>query len=301
MEKIINEIKINKIGKILRNVYMRDFTTYKVGGKVSLMVFPFNEEKLIKLLNLIKQFNLSYKVVGGGSNLIFSDCDYEGIIIKLDYFNHLLINDNVITVGSGYNLMKLALSVSRLGLTGLEFATGIPGTVGGAVYMNSGAYKKDMGDVISQVKVLTGDARIINLTNKEMAFGYRSSILQAHPDYICLEATLVLSVGDKKEIKELILDRKTRRLMSQPLNYPSAGSVFRNPPDDFAGRLIEECGLKGRRIGGALVSTKHANFIINDQQATAADIRHLILLVKRKVKEKYAVDLKVEQEFVNWE
>jgi UDP-N-acetylmuramate dehydrogenase len=143
--------------------------------------------------------------------------------------------------------------------------------------------------------------KIKELNNKELDFHYRTSFLQKNPDYICLEVTLHLTNGDKKEIKELIEDRKQRRLKSQPLEHPSAGSVFRNPENDFAGRLIEECGLKGFKMGGALVSPKHANFIVNSNKATAKDVYDLILLVQKKVKDKYGINLKVEQEFVNWE
>ena len=197
--------------------------------------------------------------------------------------------------------MKLAYEVSKMGLSGLEFATGIPGTVGGAVFMNAGAYKTDMGYIVSSIRVLTPDLEVKELFNSDLDFHYRTSFLQNNPDYICLDANLVLKRGDKKEIMDLIESRKQRRLLTQPLEFPSAGSVFRNPPDDFAGRLIEECNLKGYRIGGALVSPKHANFIVNVDNAKAQDIRDLIFKVKEIVKEKQGVDLIIEQEFVNWE
>ena len=190
---------------------------------------------------------------------------------------------------------------ARHGLTGLEFAAGIPGTIGGAIYMNAGAYKSDMGYVVEKVKVLTDKLEIISLVNKEMNFHYRSSFLQKHKGYICLEALIKLSKGNRDNIEELMAERKRRRIESQPLEYPSCGSVFRNPEGDFAGRLIEEAGLKGKRIGGAMVSKKHANFIINYKNASADDIHDLILNVHDKVLKKYNIDLKIEQEFVNWE
>lgn len=301
MNNIVAMIDDKKIGRVLEQVNMKDHTTYKVGGKASLMVHPKNEEKLIELIQLAKDNNINYKIIGNGSNVIFSDNDYNGIIIKLDHLDHLEIDDTVITIGAGYNLMKLAISLSRRGLTGLEFATGIPGTVGGAIYMNAGAYKSDMGYIVSKVKVLTPELEIKTLYNDELNFHYRTSFLQQNPGYICLEATIVLKHGDKNEIREIIEDRKKRRLMSQPLEFPSAGSVFRNPENDFAGRLIEECGLKGKQIGGAMVSLKHANFIVNANHATASDIKELIELVKNSVKEKFNIELKVEQEFINWE
>ena len=194
--------------------------------------------------------------------------------------------------------MRLANKVCKMGLTGLEFATGIPGSVGGAVYMNAGAYKSDLGYVISEVKVLTPDYKIKTLYNKDLDFHYRSSFLQANKDYICLEATIILRKGNKQEIIDTIEERKQRRLISQPLEYPSAGSVFRNPEGEFAGHLIEEVGYKGKKVGDAEVSMKHANFIINTGHAKGEDIKQLIKEVQDKVKEKYNIELKIEQEFV---
>ena len=193
------------------------------------------------------------------------------------------------------------MKVSRLGLTGMEFATGIPGTVGGAVYMNAGAYKSDMGYIVTEVKAINENLEIVTLYNKDLKFKYRSSFFQTHKNYICIEATIKLKYGSKKLIKEVIEDRRQKRISTQPLEYPSAGSVFRNPENDYAWRLINVCGLKGYRIGGAMVSEKHANFIINVGNAKGEDIRNLILYVKDTVKKETGVDLKVEQEFVNWE
>ncbi len=301
MDEIIRLIKKNKIGKFVEHVKLAKFTTYRIGGEAALFVYPENVLKLISLLKILKEHNIIYKVVGNGSNLIFSDLDYKGVIIKLDRFNHLQIKDTIVKVGAGYNLTKLAYEVSKMGLSGLEFATGIPGTVGGSIYMNAGAYKTDMGYLVSSIKVLTPALKIKELFNRDLNFHYRSSFLQQNPNYICLEATLVLKQGSKKEIIDLIETRKQRRLLSQPLEFPSAGSVFRNPANDFAGRLIEACNLKGYRKGGAMVSPKHANFIINAAKASADDVRDLILEVKKKVKDEQGIDLIIEQEFVNWE
>jgi UDP-N-acetylmuramate dehydrogenase len=167
--------------------------------------------------------------------------------------------------------------------------------------MNAGAYKSDMGYFVSEIKVLTPDLKIKTLYNKDLDFHYRTSFIQKNKGYICLEATLILKRGDKREIMELIEERRQKRLITQPLEYPSAGSVFRNPPDDFAGRLIEECGLKGYKIGGAMVSSKHANFIVNYNNATGKDVHDLIIFVRDEVKKKFGIELKIEQEFVNWE
>lgn len=295
---IVREIKDLKCGKVLENVNLIKYNTYKVSGVAKYMVFPGNEKELIKLLEFVRKNNIKYKILGNGSNVIFNSSGFDGVIIKLDEFNKLDINDTIIKVGAGYSLMKLALKTCKLGLSGLEFATGIPGTVGGAVYMNAGAYKSDMGYIVSEVRVLTPDLKIKTLYNKDLQFKYRTSFLQKNKDYICLSAKLVLKKGNKDEIMSIIEERKQRRLLSQPLEFPSAGSVFRNPDNAFAGQLIEECGFKGKKIGGAEVSEKHANFIINAGGATGEDIKTLIKEVQDKVKEKFDIELKVEQEFV---
>ena len=297
---IIKEIENLNIGEVLSNINLKDYTTYKLEGTGYCLVIPDDINGLIKLLKYLREKEIKYKIIGNGSNLIF-DSNYDGILIKLDSFQNLEIVGTRITVGAGYSLMKLALRVSRMGLTGLEFATGIPGTIGGAVYMNAGAYKSDMGYIVKNVKVLTDQFEVITLTNLELDFHYRDSFLKRHPGYICLEALIQLKKGKKEAILEVMNDRRKRRIESQPLEYPSCGSVFRNPEGDFAGRLIEEAGLKGKRIGGAMVSEKHANFIINYDHATGTDIHELIMLVHDTVLEKYNVDLKCEQEFVNWE
>ena len=295
---IIKDIKNLHIGKVIEDYELKDHTTYKVGGKAICAVIPEDEKKLITLLSYLRENNIKYKILGNGSNVIFNNSGYNGVIVKLDNFNHLNITGNKIVVGAGYPLNKLALRVSRLGFTGMEFAAGIPGTVGGAVYMNAGAYKSDMGYILTSVKVLTPDYEVKVMKNKELDFHYRSSFLQNNKDYICLEATMTLIKGNSEEIIELINERKKRRVETQPLEYPSAGSVFRNPEGDFAGRLIEEIGYKGKSIGGAEVSLKHANFIINTGNATGEEIKELINEIKDKIKEKYNIELKVEQEFV---
>ena len=294
----IDDIKKLKVGKVIENIDLKKYTTYKAGGIGRVLVIPKDIESLQKLFNYINKNNIKYKMLGLGSNLIFGDDIYEGILIKLDEFNDVNISGTTIRVGAGYSLIKLSLLAARNDLAGLEFASGIPGTVGGAIYMNAGAYKSDMGYIVKEIKVLTPDNEIITMSNKELDFHYRTSYLQKNPGYICLEATLNLYKGDRNAILDVIRDRKKRRMETQPLEFPSAGSVFRNPPDDFAGRLIEELGYKGKKIGGAMVSTKHANFIINVGNAKGNDIKKLILEIQEKVKEKYDLELKVEQEFV---
>ena len=308
MKDIIEEIKSQNIGKYETNVFISKYTTYKVGGVASFLVYPKNIEKLVLLIKLIIADStvtnipdIKFKILGNGSNVLFSDKKYDGVLIKLTEFDDLEIIGNRIRVGAGYSLMKLSRFALKNSLTGLEFASGIPGTVGGAVFMNAGAYKSDMGYVVRSVKVLTPDYRIIQLENKELNFHYRTSFFKTHPDYICLEATISLMHGDKAKIEEVIKSRLKRRLESQPLNYPSAGSVFRNPTGMFAGELIEKAGLKGLKKGGAMISDKHANFVVNTGNASSSDIKELIDYAKNKVKENYNVEMLVEQEFVNWE
>lgn len=295
---MIEKLKKLKVGKIIEQPEMKNYTTYKVGGKALAIVIPDNVDSLIKLLKYLDENKIKRKILGNGSNLIFKD-QYDGVLIKLSEINDLQISDTIITVGAGYSLPKLCMKVAKLGLTGLEFAAGIPGTIGGAVFMNAGAYKSDMGYITSEVKVIDENYNIKTLYNRDLDFHYRTSFLQKNPNLICIEAKIILKKGNSKNILDVIEDRKQRRLMSQPLEYPSAGSVFRNPTNDFAGRLIEELGYKGKNIGGAYVSDKHANFIVNKDNATSNDVITLIEEIKTKVKEKYNIDLIVEQEIVD--
>lgn len=301
MDDLIKKLKASNIGKILTDVKLSNYTTYKVGGIAKVIIYPSNIDKLIELIKILKSQNIKYMVLGYGSNVLFSDNVYDGVIIKLDEFNNIEFNNDKVTAGSGASLMKVALMSVKRGLSGLEFATGIPGSIGGAIYMNAGAYKSDMGYVVTKIKVLTPKYRVITMVNKELDFHYRTSFLKKHLDYICLEATIKLKKGNKEEIEDLVKERKQRRLETQPLEYPSAGSVFRNPEGMYAGKLIEDLGYKGLTKGGAQISLKHANFIINNNNATAQDIKDLIDFIKEEVKEKYNIDLKVEQEFKNWE
>ena len=300
MEKIINEIMRENIGDVKVKASLAKYTTYRVGGIASILVYPKNIEKLIYLMEIINRENIKYFVLGNGSNVLFSDDPYDGIIIKLDYLDEIDFQDNIVHVGAGYSLIKLSLECAKRGLSGLEFASGIPGTVGGAVFMNAGAYNADMKSVIKDVTVLTPDLKIITLTKTEMNFKYRESFLQHHKGYICLGATIKLNHSERSVLEEIIKDRKLKRKRTQPLEYPSAGSVFRNPEGMFSGKLIEDLNLKGYRVGGAEISTKHANFIINVGGATASDIKEIIDYVKLKVKEKYNINLRVEQRLINW-
>ena len=300
MQDAIKEIISRHLGKVLINEKISNYTTYRVGGKARAICFPKGEEELIELVKLLKERKIKYFVLGNGSNVLFSDKLYDGIIIKLDNFNKISIHDNIIEVGAGYPLIKLSNDAMRNSLCGLEFASGIPGTVGGAVFMNAGAYGEEMSKITQSVRVLNSDLEIVELTNEEMEFSYRTTVLQSHLDYICISATLKLEYGNSDEIEKIMSERRNRRRETQPLTLPSAGSVFRNPPGMYAGKLIEDMGLKGFCIGKAEVSTKHANFIVNKGNAKASDIKNIIDTIKSKALAKYGIRLRVEQRLINW-
>ena len=295
---VISDIKKLKVGKIIESPVMKNYTTYKVGGKAICIVIPNNVNDLIRLMDYIYTNNVKYKVLGNGSNLIFNDSGYDGVLIKLTKFEKFEQFGNEFDIGAGVPTIKAAYKVSKEGFTGFEFATGIPGTIGGAIFMNAGAYNSDMGYITKSIKVLTPDLKIKTMYNHELQFHYRTSFLKTHPNYICLEAKIALKRGKKEAIMALIDERKKRRIASQPLEFPSAGSVFRNPPDNFAGKLIEDLGYKGKGIGKAQVSPKHANFIVNVGGAKGEDIKKLIRQIQKDVKEEYNIDLILEQEFV---
>lgn len=299
MDTLIKTLE-TKDFEIRENVSFKTLTTYKTGGICKYLVSPKNIDSLIQLLRILKNSNINYKVLGNGSNILVSDDTFNGVVIKLDKLNDLEINGKTVTVGAGHSLISLSLICSNKGLSGLEWASGIPGTVGGAVYMNAGAYLKSVSDSLIEIKVLDNELNIVTIKNEELGFGYRKSNLMDNK-FIVLSANFMLEEGEKDEILKVIKDRKERRMSSQPLEYPSAGSVFRNPEGDYAGRLVEECGLKGKQIGGAQISEKHANFVINKGNATSSDIKSLIELAKSEVYEKFNIELKVEQEFFNWE
>ncbi len=298
LEEIINLLEND--GDIKENVSLKTLTTLKVGGISKYVFYPKDVTSLKKALTLFKENNINYKIFGNGSNIIPSDKIYDGVIIKLSSLNNLKIEDEVIEVEAGYSLMKLAKEVIKLGLSGLEWANGIPGTIGGAVYMNAGAYKQDMSFVLEKITALDENMNIVTLNKDELDFSYRHSRLMEE-NLICLSATLKLEKKDISLIEEVVNKRKEKRMETQPLEYPSAGSVFRNPFNDFAGRLVEECNLKGKQIGGAMISLKHANFIINKDNATGKDVLDLINLAKKEVKEKFNIELKQEQELFNFD
>lgn len=280
-----------------KDISLKKYNTYRLDVKCGYLIYPGTVEELTNLLKYLKENNINYFILGGGSNIILAK-PYFDVVIKLDKLNNIEIKDNIVTAEAGVSLIYLANLCMNNNLNGLAFAGGIPGMVGASTAMNAGAYKEDMASIVKEVKVLTPDLEIVTLTNKDLNYSYRNSFLKEHKDYICTEVTLEMSYEDKDKIKETMASRKQRRIDTQPLDKPSAGSVFRNPEGLSAGKLIEDAGLKGYKIGGAEISTKHANFIVNNGDATYEDILELIDYTKKKIKEIYNIDLILEQEII---
>ena len=277
------------------NSSLKNYNTYRINASCSYLVFPKNIEELKVILQELKAKNIKYFILGNGSNIILSMEHYDGVIIKLDNLNEIEYHDDQVTIGAGYSLIKASLNTIEHGLSGLEFASAIPGAVGASVAMNAGAYNSDMSEVVKEVKVLTDKCEIKTLKNEELEFTYRDSFLKKNKEYIVLSATFKLKRGNIAEMKAQVEERRKKRMLTQPLEFPNAGSVFRNPENAFAGELIEKSNLKGYNINGAEVSTKHANFIVNKGEAKGKDIISLIEKIQKEVKENYNVDLKLEQ------
>ena len=280
-----------------KDISLKKYNTYRLDVKCGYLIYPSNTKELIDLLKYLKESNISYFILGGGSNIILAK-PYFDVVIKLDKLNNIEIKDNIVTAEAGVSLIYLANLCMNNNLNGLAFAGGIPGMVGASTAMNAGAYKEDMASIVKEVKVVTPSLEVVTLTNKDLNYSYRNSFLKEHKDYICTEVTLEMSYLDKDKIKETMTSRKKRRIDTQPLDKPSAGSVFRNPEGLSAGKLIEDAGLKGYKIGGAEISTKHANFIVNTGDTTYEDILELIDYTKKKIKEIYNIDLILEQEII---
>lgn len=280
-----------------KDISLKKYNTYRLDVKCGYLIYPGTVEELTNLLKYLKENNINYFILGGGSNIILAK-PYFDVVIKLDKLNNIKIKENIVTAEAGVSLIYLANLCMNNNLNGLAFAGGIPGMVGASTAMNAGAYKEDMASIVKEVKVVTPELEVITLTNKDLNYSYRNSFLKEHKDYICTEVTLEMSYLDKDKIKETMTSRKKRRIDTQPLDKPSAGSVFRNPEGLSAGKLIEDAGLKGYKIGGAEISTKHANFIVNTGDTTYEDILELIDYTKKKIKEIYNIDLILEQEII---
>ncbi|WP_332632194.1 UDP-N-acetylmuramate dehydrogenase [Halalkalibacter flavus] len=298
MKHFIEAIQKENIGVVKEREPLSNHTTWKIGGPADVLVEPDSLESLKRLMELITIHKVPWRVIGRGSNLLVADGGIEGVVIKLGKgMDNLEIDGETIKVGGGYPLIKLATIISREGLSGLEFAGGIPGSVGGAVFMNAGAHGSDISNILKEALILFPDGRLEWVKGKDMGFSYRTSRLQQESG-ICVEAVFQLEKGEKEEIVKHMQANKDYRRESQPWKHPTCGSVFRNPLPNYAGQLIEESGLKGFQIGGAQISTMHANFIVNIDDAKAEDVINLINHVKETIKSKHNIEIETEVEMI---
>lgn len=293
LKELINETI--KDGCVLNNEPMSRHTTFKIGGCADVFITPGNIKEAEDLLRLLCAYKEPFVIIGNGSNILVSDSGIRGVVINISKgMDEIVVKDNIITAGAGALLSLVSKYAFNNSLTGLEFASGIPGSLGGALFMNAGAYGGEMKDVVKTVTLFDKQkSEIVSLSGDEMNFGYRHSIAKEKP-YVILSAQLELKKGEETEIKAMMDDLNGRRREKQPLEYPSAGSTFKRPEGYFAGRLIEDAGLKGVSVGDAQVSVKHCGFVINKGNATSEDVTNLIELVREKVSDTFGVMLEPE-------
>lgn len=281
-----NQIKINEP--------MKNHTSFRIGGPADIMVLPTKLKQVSNIIQVCKKNNIPFFVMGNGTNLLVKDEGIRGVVMKLaQNFNDAHVHKNIMKCKAGMALSMAAKIALENELSGLEFAHGIPGTIGGAAVMNAGAYDGEMADIVRKVTVMDMDGNIFELQKNQLEYDYRSCNLQKG-DKILIEVELELAPGNYEDIKRKMEDFLLRRKDKQPLNLPSAGSAFKRPPGNYAGALIEKAGLKGYRIGGAMVSDKHAGFIVNVDNATFEDVINLIQYIQRQVKDKFNVELESE-------
>lgn len=293
-------LNLSQVCETIADTPLKDYTSFKVGGNCDVLCLPTTTEQITSIISHCKNHNIPYLIIGNGSNLLVSDGGYRGVCIVLSKnYAHVHCENNIITSTSGVNLAKLCVEAQKNGLSGLEFAYGIPGNVGGAVYMNAGAYGGEIKDVLLSVTYLDDNEKIITKTAEDLDLGYRHSFFTDR-NLCILSASFSLTSGDKENIKNLMEQTMQKRIDKQPLEYPSAGSTFKRPEGYFAGALIEECGLKGYKLGGAMVSDKHSGFVINHDNATCQDILDLIEHIKQTVFERKGVKLDCEVKFIGF-
>lgn len=294
MQQLTGKLKnILSEDQLLFNDPMKNHTSFKIGGNADIIILPRSIEEIKNIINYCLEFSINYYIIGKGTNLLVKDKGFRGVIIKLlNNFNNLEVNGKNIKACAGVTLQKLAKTALENSLTGLEFSFGIPGTIGGGTCMNAGAYGGELKDVIKSVTVLHKN-EVIKLNNSECKFEYRNSIILKEK-MIVLEVEIQLENGNKQEISKKMEELIYLRNSKQPIEYPSAGSVFKRPTNNFAGKLIMDAGLKGKSVGGACVSEKHCGFIINKENATCSDVETLIEDVTKKVNEKFNIKLEKE-------
>lgn len=289
---------VEKISQICKSVQlnepMKKHTTFKIGGCADIFCEPETIDELKEILSLAKQYKIKPMIIGNGSNLLVSDKGIRGLVIKIgDKMSEVRVEGETIIAGAGAKLKKISNAAQQSSLTGFECLSGIPGSFGGAIYMNAGAYGAEMADILTQACVMTAEGELLIVKKEDMQLGYRNSIFM-HRDWIILSGVIKLCKGDREKIDEKIKETTLLRTTKQPLEMPSAGSVFKRPEGYFAGKLIEDCGLKGHSIGGAMISPKHAGFIVNFNNATAQDVTDLIKYTQDKVFEKFNVKIEPE-------
>ena len=297
MDYIIKDANLMSNVSIKYNEPLSAHTTMKVGGEAKVFIEVDSVQRIIDVVKYAKENNINYCIIGNGSNLIFTDKGFDGIVLKVgSAFSDIdRLDETRIKVSGGFQLIKLSYYAKENGLSGMEFAAGIPGTIGGAVRMNAGAYGSEMINVVESVEYLdTNTFEIHKITNKECEFSYRHSMFVEHPEYVVVFATVKLEKGSIDEIEAKMEENNASRREKQPIEFPSSGSTFKRGADYIAAKLIDEAGLKGYRIGGAEVSTKHAGFVINTGDATATDVINLIEHIKNVVYEKFGVMLQEE-------
>lgn len=298
MQQWISNLNRQEVGEIIPNEPMSKYTTWKIGGPADAMIVPENARQLTKLISLLHEAQIPWMVVGKGSNMLVSDKGIRGAVIRLGAeLEQIEFNGVEVEAGGGAPFVRLSIMAGKQGLTGLEFAGGIPGSVGGAVYMNAGAHGSDVSRIFKSADIVLETGELVTYTAEDMKFAYRHSVLHEQRGIVA-QACFSLAAGDRLEVAAAMAAYKDRRRKTQPLTQPCAGSVFRNPPGDHAARLIEAAGLKGTKVGGAEVSTLHANFIVNTGQATAEDVLALMEQVKAAVQSKFGVALVPEVFFV---
>ncbi|WP_416151831.1 UDP-N-acetylmuramate dehydrogenase [Salipaludibacillus sp. HK11] len=298
MNELIAQFKKNGIDNVIQNEPLKNHTTWKIGGPAKLFFEPSSVKELQEGLAEIKKRSIPWFALGRGSNVLVADEGLDGVVIKLgDGLAQLDQQDELFTVGSGYSLIKLATIVSKKGYSGLEFAGGIPGSVGGAVFMNAGAHNADISTILTKALILMPDGELYWINRDDLGFNYRTSNLHQNGG-ICIAAQFCLEKGNTVEIRKRLQKNKAYRKNTQPWNDPCCGSVFRNPLPLYAGEIIENLGLKGEAVGGAQVSEKHANFIINAGGATANDVLTLIKKIQDLALNRYGVEMKTEVEYV---
>ncbi|WP_432402226.1 UDP-N-acetylmuramate dehydrogenase [Wukongibacter sp. M2B1] len=286
---------------VLKNEMMKKHTSFKIGGPADILVLPKSIEEIAFVVGYCRKNSIKYHIIGNGSNLLISDKGIRGVVIKVaDNFKDVAIEGNVVRAQAGILLSSLSKIIMNESLEGFEFASGIPGTLGGAVAMNAGAYGGEMKDVVTRVSALDNEGNIVHFNKEEIKFGYRKSIIQ-EKGYIVLEVQIELNKGDFEKIKSITDELTQKRTSKQPLHLPSAGSTFRRPVGYYAGKLIEDSGLKGVRVGDAQVSDLHSGFIVNLGNATFEEVYDLIRLVQKVVRDKFDVELETEVKIIDEE